>query len=73
MSHDIEEHTNPGMASGIGGAHGFDDHAESEGTEEVTQVDHPDRPVPHQADAGHPSDFDDAVLDGIAVPQEDAS
>ncbi len=73
MSHDREENTNPGITSGIASGHGFDDHEEGEGTEEVTQVDHPERHAPHTTDGGAASDFDDAVLDDIAVPSDRAS
>ena len=79
MSHELEETTNPGatphvadsvpgsaaLSSGAGA--GFD-HAEDEreGTEEVTQVDAPEHSS--AADVGTPADFDDSVLDDIAVP-----
>lgn len=67
MSHEHEETTNPGAAPGVGGtAGGFDHGDESEGTEEVTQVDAPEHAS--SADVGTPADFDDSVLDDIAVP-----
>lgn len=73
MSHDRDEHTNPGIASGIGAGDGFDDHEQGEGTEEVTQVDHPERHTPAHSDTGTPADFDDAVLSEIAVPSDASS
>ncbi len=78
MSHEHEETTNPGAApsvaegqpavtkaAALAGA-GFDHPDESEGTEEVTQVDAAEQA--HAADVGTPADFDDSVLDDIAVP-----
>jgi hypothetical protein len=73
MSHDREESTNPGIASGIGAGHGFDDHEEGEGTEEVTQVDHSERPPTAHSDVGTPADFDDEVLNDIEVPSVSSS
>lgn len=78
MSDEHEETTNPSLAPRVGGAtpgsvagastaaHGFDHAEESEGTEEVTQVDAPEHAS--SADVGTPADFDDSVLDDIAVP-----
>ena len=73
MSHEREETTNPGIAAGMGADAGFAEHDETEGTEEVTQVDHPERHAQPHGDTGTPADFDDAVLNDIAIPSETTS
>ncbi len=71
MSHEHEETTNPGAALSVGRTQGGFDHGDDsegtdEGTDEVTQVDAPEHAS--SADVGTPADFDDSVLDDIAVP-----
>ena len=66
MCHDRVVQTNPGSNPPSGLGSGFDELDAGEGTDEVTQVDGREKSAPGDIDAAH--DFDDAVLDDIAVP-----